>query len=95
MRTWQVAEERREPSGNWGMDWGTISLESGVRTQSIIGAGDMALSDAAIRSLKPRERSYKAYDRDGLFLLVSPSGSKLWRWRYRFDRKEKLMALGE
>jgi integrase len=39
--------------------------------------------------------SYKAYDRDGLFLLVSPSGSKLWRWRYRFDRKEKLMALGE
>jgi integrase len=55
----------------------------------------MALSDAAIRSLKPRERSYKAYDRDGLFLLVSPSGSKLWRWRYRFDRKEKLMALGE
>jgi integrase len=27
--------------------------------------------------------------------LVSPSGSKLWRWRYRFDRKEKLMALGE
>ena len=55
----------------------------------------MALSDAAIRSFKPRERSYKAYDRDGLFLLVSPSGSKLWRWRYRFDRKEKLMALGE
>jgi integrase len=55
----------------------------------------MALSDAAIKSLKPRERSYKAYDRDGLFLLVSPSGSKLWRWRYRFDRKEKLMALGE
>ncbi|HEY1579024.1 MAG TPA: tyrosine-type recombinase/integrase, partial [Terracidiphilus sp.] len=27
--------------------------------------------------------------------MVSPSGSKLWRWRYRFDRKEKLMALGE
>ena len=55
MRTWQVAEERREPSGNWGMDGGTIFLESGVRTQSIIGAGDMALSDATIRSLKPRK----------------------------------------
>lgn len=35
------------------------------------------------------------YDREGLFLLVNPGGSKLWRWRHRFDRKEKLMALGE
>ena len=35
------------------------------------------------------------YDRDGLFLLVNPGGSKLWRWRYRFDGKEKMMALGE
>jgi hypothetical protein len=29
-----------------------------------------------------------------LFLLINPGGSKLWRWRYRFGRKEKLMALG-
>jgi hypothetical protein len=35
------------------------------------------------------------YDREGLFLLVNPSGSKLWRWRYRAGGKEKLMALGE
>jgi hypothetical protein len=28
-------------------------------------------------------------------MLVKPGGSKLWRWRYRFDTKEKLMALGE
>ncbi len=55
----------------------------------------MPLSDMAIRALRLRERAYKAYDRDGLFLLVNPSGSKLWRWRYRFDQKEKLMALGE
>lgn len=55
----------------------------------------MPLSDAAIRGLKPRERAFKVYDRDGLFLLVKPGGSKLWRWRFHFDQKEKLMALGE
>ena len=55
----------------------------------------MPLSDAAIRNLKPRERAFKVYDRDGLFLLVNPGGSRLWRWRFHFDLKEKLMALGE
>jgi hypothetical protein len=55
----------------------------------------MPLSDVAVKSLRPRERAYKVYDRNGLFLLVNPSGSKLWRWRYRIDQKEKLMAFGE
>ena len=55
----------------------------------------MALTDAAIRSTKPKLKRFKMYDRNGLFLLVNPSGSRLWRCRYRFDGKEKLMALGE
>ena len=55
----------------------------------------MALTDAAIRATKPAKKPYKMYDREGLFLLVNPSGSKLWRWRYWSDGKEKLMALGE
>lgn len=55
----------------------------------------MALTDTAIRGTKPSKRSYKVYDRDGLFLLVKPNGSKLWRWRYRFNGREKLMAFGE
>jgi integrase len=55
----------------------------------------MPLSDIAVKAFRPRERVYKVYDRNGLFLLVNPSGSKLWRWRYRFEQKEKLMALGE
>lgn len=55
----------------------------------------MPLSDAAIRALKPGEKPYKTYDREGLYLLVTPSNSKLWRWRYRFEGREKLMALGE
>jgi Arm DNA-binding domain len=55
----------------------------------------MPLTDTAIRGTKPNLKPFKMYDRNGLFLLVNPSGSKLWRWRYRFDNKEKLMALGE
>jgi integrase len=55
----------------------------------------MALTDTAIRGTKPSSKPFKMYDRGGLFLLVNPGGSKLWRWRYRFDGKEKLMALGE
>lgn len=54
----------------------------------------MVLTDTAIRAVKPSDKAFKMYDRDGLFLLVNPTGSKLWRWRYRFDGKEKLMALG-
>jgi integrase len=55
----------------------------------------MALTDTAIRGAKPGMKPFKLYDREGLFLLVNPSASKLWRWRYKFDGKEKLMALGE
>jgi hypothetical protein len=55
----------------------------------------MVLTDTAIRETKPRQKAFKMFDRNGLFLLVNPGGSKRWRWRYRFDSKEKLMALGE
>ncbi|HXS12983.1 MAG TPA: Arm DNA-binding domain-containing protein, partial [Acidobacteriaceae bacterium] len=55
----------------------------------------MALTDTAIRGTRPAAKPFKIYDRAGLFLLINPNGSKLWRWRYRFDGKEKLMALGE
>jgi integrase len=55
----------------------------------------MALTDTAVRGTKPNKKPFKMYDREGLFLLVNPSGSKLWRWRYRFNGREKLMALGE
>jgi hypothetical protein len=55
----------------------------------------MALTDTAIRGTKAGPKPFKMYDQEGLFLLVNPGGSKLWRWRYRFAGKEKLMALGE
>jgi integrase len=53
-----------------------------------------SLSDAKARNAKPRPKSYKISDGDGLFLLVTPSGSKYWRMRYFFAGKEKLLALG-
>jgi hypothetical protein len=54
----------------------------------------MALSDVEIRKAKPKAAPYKKFDEGGLFLLINPSGSKLWRLKYRFDGKEKLLALG-
>jgi integrase len=52
------------------------------------------LTDTGIRNAKPKDRPYKLMDERGLFLLVNPNGSKLWRYRYRFNDKEKLLALG-
>lgn len=54
----------------------------------------MRLSDTAIRKAKPKEKPFKLTDGGGLFLLVQPSGSKWWRYKYRFGGKEKLLALG-
>ena len=41
------------------------------------------LSDAAIRAAKPSEKAYKLPAGGSLYLEVSPSGAKLWRWKYR------------
>ena len=54
----------------------------------------MPLSDAAIRNAKPSEKAYKLADESGLHLYVTPRGSKLWRQKYRFDGREKLLGFG-
>jgi integrase len=54
----------------------------------------MPLSDAAVRNLKPREKPYKVSDFDGLFVLVKPTGSRLWQFKYRLNGKEKLLSIG-
>ena len=54
----------------------------------------MALSEFAARRAKPKEKAYKLFDGDGLYLLVNPSGSKLWRLKYRYGGKEKLLSFG-
>ena len=54
----------------------------------------MPLDDLTIRNTKPADKPSKLSDEKGLFLLVTPSGSKLWRLKYRVGGKEKLLALG-
>jgi integrase len=52
------------------------------------------LRDTRIRAAKPMERPYKLFDERGLYLLVTPTGNRLWRLRYRMGALEKLLALG-
>lgn len=53
------------------------------------------LSDAACRTAKPRDRAYKLFDGDGLYLYVQPNGRKGWRMRYvKPDGKEGLTSFG-
>ncbi len=54
----------------------------------------MALTNTAVLNAKPTGKAFKLYDEKGLFLNVSASGGKLWRFKYRFVGKEKLLALG-
>ena len=54
----------------------------------------MALSDAAIKALKPKDRPYGVADGMGLRIEVAASGSKLWRFRYRIGGKAKALSLG-
>ena len=55
----------------------------------------MSLSDTACRNLKATDRPLKKSDGGGLFLLVTPAGGKLWRLSYRFEGKQKTLALGQ
>ncbi|MGV0953789.1 MAG: tyrosine-type recombinase/integrase [Fluviibacter sp.] len=54
----------------------------------------MSLSDTALRSAKPTDKHYRLYDTNGLYIEVTTAGGKLWRLKYRFDGKEKRLALG-
>jgi integrase len=52
------------------------------------------ISELKIRASKPKEKSYKVWDDRGLYMLVTPTGGRLWRFRYRIGGVEKLLALG-
>lgn len=52
------------------------------------------LNDLQCRTAKPAPAPRKLFDFDGLFLLITPSGSKLWRFKYRIKGKEKLLSFG-
>ena len=54
----------------------------------------MSLTHFDIRNAKPAEKPYKLSDGGGLFLLVQTNGSMLWRLKYRFFGKERLLSFG-
>jgi integrase len=54
----------------------------------------MPLSDIAIRNAKPGETDIRLFDGGGMFLLITPKGAKWWRFKYRFDGKNKLLSFG-
>jgi len=54
----------------------------------------MALTATTIKTCKPKDKAYKLTDGGGLYLLVSPSGGKWWRFDYRFQSKRKTLSMG-
>ena len=54
----------------------------------------MPLTDTALRAVKPTEKNQKLFDGNGLYLIITPTGTKSWRLKYRFQSKEKLISLG-
>lgn len=54
----------------------------------------MRLTAAAIKTAKPKEKPYRLTDGQGLYLEIRPNGSKYWRYKYRFNGKEKRLAIG-
>jgi hypothetical protein len=55
---------------------------------------NMPLTNTACRNARSAEKPFKLSDSGGLFLLIQPTGSKLWRMAYRFQKKQKTLAFG-
>lgn len=53
------------------------------------------LTDTKLRKATPGPKAYRLTDGRGLYLMVTPSGGRLWRWKYRFEGSEKLMSFGQ
>ncbi|HYD77532.1 tyrosine-type recombinase/integrase [Ramlibacter sp.] len=55
---------------------------------------DCRLTDQQLADLITRDRPYKVFDGNSLFVLVTPSGQRSWRWRYYIRGREKVLLLG-
>ncbi len=53
------------------------------------------LTDIVCRTSKPKENDYRLPDRDGLYLLITTKGGKLWRYNYSFENKKYILSLGK
>ena len=59
-----------------------------------VHAPKRGVSDAALRALKPKDKTYRYPIGGSLYLEVTPKGAKHWRWKYRIDGKENRYSLG-
>jgi integrase len=57
-------------------------------------AGKSRLTAASVARAKPKDKPYKLSDRDGLYLLVKPSGTRYWRMNYRFHDFQRTITFG-
>ena len=74
---------------NWGYIWGCpSSVESDTPKM------ERTIDDAALSALKPKDKPYKSGAGGGLYLEVTPNGSKLWRLKYYYERRERKLTLG-
>lgn len=55
----------------------------------------MSLCDLDCRHAKPKDKAYRLFDSGGLYLDVKPTGKRIWRFRFKFLNKEKLLTIGQ
>ena len=53
------------------------------------------LTDTKIKQSKPADKAYRLYDMNGLYLVVNPTGTKVWRYKFRLDKKEYTYTIGK
>jgi Arm DNA-binding domain len=51
------------------------------------------LTDTALKNLKPKEKPYKVSDRDGMYVVVAPSGTVTFRLDYRLNGRRETVTL--
>ncbi len=54
----------------------------------------MNLTDTKVKNLKPKNKVYRELDRNGLYIEIATSGSKIWRHRYTLNKKSTMISLG-
>lgn len=77
---------------NLGPSWGNFGGNCQFNSHSYPHFD--VLSDTKIRTTRPGEKTLRLYDERGLYLEITPSGSRWWRFKYRFAGKEKLLSMG-
>ena len=55
----------------------------------------MALTDTALKALKPKDKPYTVADERGLYVEVFPTGGIVWRYRYRIGARREKLTLGK